>query len=149
MKHMTTDYEEFEASSWNNSRMLREEEFILAVTELLCQMLRNEGISKVELARRLGKTKGFVTQILSGGRNLTLRTVSDVADALGYKIEIGSNRSPRLHTAEASIANSNAKVCDINNWKKQSQHQWTRPSFNSPKPDHGNAEIPDESMVAM
>lgn len=90
-----TDYEEFESSTTENRRLLREEEFILEVTELLSAMLRKEGISKVELARRLGKTKGFVTQILSGSRNLTLRTVADVADALGYKIELRASRGRR------------------------------------------------------
>jgi transcriptional regulator with XRE-family HTH domain len=83
-----TDYEMFEQSSVPHRKLLREEELILDVTEALSEMLEREGVSKTVLAQRLGKTKGFVSQILAGGRNLTLRTIADIADALGYRIRI-------------------------------------------------------------
>lgn len=148
MKRLRTDYEEFEASSSENRLLLREEEFILEVTELLCEILRKEGISKVELARRLGRTKGFVTQILSGGRNLTLRTVADVVDALGYKIEARASKHGKLVTASYSIEGHDAKICDINKWRSQIQHQWTAPSIRISSPEHVAAETPD-SRVAV
>jgi transcriptional regulator with XRE-family HTH domain len=88
MTKARTDYEAFEQSSVANRRLLREEELILDVTEALSEMLEQEGVNKAVLAQRLGKTKGFVSQILAGGRNLTLRTIADVADALGYRIRI-------------------------------------------------------------
>ena len=83
-----TDYEVFAQSSARNRRLLQEEELILDVTEALSEMLEREDVSRVALAQKLGKTKGFVSQILAGGRNLTLRTIADIADALGYRIRI-------------------------------------------------------------
>ncbi len=83
-----TTYEAFEASSVVNRRMLRQEELILEMTETLSRMLEREKITKTELARRLGKTKAFVGQILSGDTNLTLRTIADVTDALGYRLKL-------------------------------------------------------------
>jgi len=83
-----TTYEAFETSSVANRRTLRQEELIVAMTETLSGMLEREKITKTELARRLGKTKAFVGEILSGETNLTLRTIADVADALGYRLKL-------------------------------------------------------------
>jgi transcriptional regulator with XRE-family HTH domain len=69
-------------------RILAQEELILEVTEVLCGLLGEEKISKKELAERLGKTKGFISQLLNGGRNLTLRTVADILHVLGYKVSL-------------------------------------------------------------
>ncbi|MFH1597277.1 MAG: helix-turn-helix transcriptional regulator, partial [Pseudomonadota bacterium] len=62
-----------------------QEDLILEVTEKLCELLEKEKISRKELADRLGKSKGFISQLLNGGRNLTLRTVADILHVLGYR----------------------------------------------------------------
>jgi transcriptional regulator with XRE-family HTH domain len=67
---------------------LRREELIIEATEALAKALRGSGLTQTELAQRLGKTKGFVSQILGGGKNLTLRTIADVAGALGCTVQI-------------------------------------------------------------
>jgi transcriptional regulator with XRE-family HTH domain len=69
-------------------RLLAQEELILEVTEVLCGLLEDGKVSRKELADRLGKTKGFVSQLLNGGRNLTLRTVADILHVLGYKVAL-------------------------------------------------------------
>lgn len=69
-------------------KLLAQEELILEVTETICDILENEKISRKELADRLGKSKGFVSQLLNGGRNLTLRTVADNFHVLGYKVTL-------------------------------------------------------------
>jgi transcriptional regulator with XRE-family HTH domain len=66
-------------------RLLRQERLILDVTELLTEALGNSGVTRAELARRLGRTPGFVSQVLGGGRNLTLRTIADIAEALALR----------------------------------------------------------------
>lgn len=63
-----------------------EEGLILGVTEEIWKVLSLRGISKVELADRLGKSKGFVSQVLNGSRNMTLRTLADIAYALGFGV---------------------------------------------------------------
>ena len=63
-------------------RLLCQERLILDVTELLAGALEDGGVTRAELARRLGRTPGFVSQLLGGGRNLTLRTIADIAAAL-------------------------------------------------------------------
>ncbi|MGD1027958.1 helix-turn-helix domain-containing protein [Candidatus Binatus soli] len=84
-----TEVERFERSSTENRRLLRQEELILEVTEALSAAIQESGLTRSEVAKRLGKTKGFISQLLAGGRNLTLRTVADVADAVGVSLTIG------------------------------------------------------------
>jgi transcriptional regulator with XRE-family HTH domain len=76
-------------------RLFAQEDLILEVTEILCELLEKEKISRKELADRLGKTKGFVSQLLGGGRNLTLRTVADILHVLGYRASLILQRQPR------------------------------------------------------
>lgn len=103
MRHSLTDYEAFEVSSVENRRLLRQEELILEVAETISQAMEREGVTKAELARRLGKTKGFVSQILAGGRNLTLRTIADVTDALGHKISIQVLPREKVRKSESVV----------------------------------------------
>jgi antitoxin component HigA of HigAB toxin-antitoxin module len=88
MSETRTDYRAFEASSTENRRLLRTEELILEVTEALVAAMAQQKLTKSQLAARLGKSPAFVTQILNGGRNLTLRTIAEVADALRAEIHV-------------------------------------------------------------
>jgi transcriptional regulator with XRE-family HTH domain len=69
-------------------KLLAQEELILEVTETICELLQNEKVSRKGLADRLGKSKGFISQLLNGDRNLTLRTVADILHVLGYKVSL-------------------------------------------------------------
>ena len=65
--------------------LVRQEELILDVTERLTQALDNAGVTERQLAKRLGKSPEFVSEVFGGGRNLTLRTISDIATALSLR----------------------------------------------------------------
>jgi transcriptional regulator with XRE-family HTH domain len=45
------------------------------------------GVSRAQLARRMGVTPGRVSQLLSGDENLTLKTMSTIASCLGARCE--------------------------------------------------------------
>jgi transcriptional regulator with XRE-family HTH domain len=70
------------------AKLMAQGDLIMEVTETICGLLEKEKVSRKELADRLGKTKGFVSQLLNGGRNLTLRTVADILHVLGYKVAL-------------------------------------------------------------
>ena len=65
-------------------RLLAQETLILEATERVVALLEDQGVSRQELAERLGKSKGFVSQILCGDRNMTLRTLGDLGYVLGH-----------------------------------------------------------------
>ncbi len=89
--------------SLEGMRSFQQEAAIYEITELIEERLSNEGISRSELAKKLGKTKGWVTQLLDGESNKTIRTVADVFAVLGRSlhfsdvpIEISSPAEPVL-----------------------------------------------------
>jgi len=78
-----TEYDAFAAASPANRRLLKQEKLILGVTETLLKALIAKGLTKTELGKRLGHTKAYISQLFSGERNLTLRTISDLAEGIG------------------------------------------------------------------
>ncbi|MBN2022082.1 MAG: helix-turn-helix transcriptional regulator [Pirellulales bacterium] len=74
------------ASTDEGRRLLGQEGAILELTELICEIMEEEEISRSQLAERLRRTRGYVTQLLDGRANMTIRTIADVFDALGTTI---------------------------------------------------------------
>ena len=78
--------------------------------------METEGISKKELASRLGVAPARVTKILSGESNLTIETMQKIADALGCTLH--------LHLAEEDI---NVNWFDVPKRKKENSNDaWTQ-----------------------
>lgn len=69
-------------------RLVEQETLIFEATELISELIEEYGVSRKELAEKLGRSKGFVTQVLSGDRNMTLRTFSDFAFALEHRVNL-------------------------------------------------------------
>lgn len=72
-------------------RAFQQERMILEATEAICTLMGDQGVARVDLARRLGKTKGYITQLLDGRANMTLRTLSDVFFALDASAHINAS----------------------------------------------------------
>lgn len=51
-------------------------------------LLKHSGLSRSELATKLGWSKSRVTKVLSGDENLTVRTITSVAECLGYAFDV-------------------------------------------------------------
>ena len=90
------------------AKLVIQGELIMEVTETICELLEKEGVSRKELAERLGKTKGFVSQLLNGGRNLTLRTVADILHVLGYKVVLTAHKIEQKEVSGASARQKGA-----------------------------------------
>jgi len=50
--------------------------------------MRERKLTRVDLAHRMGVSPGRISQILSGGENLTLRTLAGVATALDARFDM-------------------------------------------------------------
>jgi len=64
---------------------LAREGMIVEATEAIAKAMERSGVSRAELARRLGRHRSFVTRLLSGSRNLTVATVGEALGALGFE----------------------------------------------------------------
>lgn len=78
-------YSEDKEFSNAEEKIFAREELVYNVTEDILVALEDLEISKKELAHRLGKSRSFVTQVLSGARNMTLGTLSDICFSIGAR----------------------------------------------------------------
>jgi transcriptional regulator with XRE-family HTH domain len=69
-------------------RLYEQERLVLWVSEALAQAMAESGLSKADLAEKLGTSRAHITQVLSGSRNMTLRTVADLAWACNQRAEV-------------------------------------------------------------
>src|SRR5271165_7351493 len=68
-----------------------DEEMLALVTQLTDEInwhMRERGLTRADLAARMGVSPGRVSQILSGGENLTLRTLAALSTALDARFSI-------------------------------------------------------------
>ena len=66
-------------------------ELVLDVRALVNKQIKEQGITKSELAARMGISKSHLSNILHSQSNLTLETLARFEIALGIKLEIGAN----------------------------------------------------------
>jgi len=68
-----------------------EDELLALVTQLTNEInwhMRERGLTRADLAARMGVSPGRVSQILGGGENLTLRTLAALSTALDARFDI-------------------------------------------------------------
>lgn len=84
----------------------------LEITEQIYLTMQTFDISKAELARRLGKSRQYITKILQGTANFTLDSLVRIARALDCELEF--RLSPKheerlLQDYQAALASSSEK----------------------------------------
>lgn len=73
-------------SDFDNDPEFYKELTLLKAQETIAKLMEEQGVSKVKLADKLGRDKSYVTQILSSGRNLTLKTLSEILFCLNAEL---------------------------------------------------------------
>ena len=69
-------------------RRYEEERLILWTTEAIWTAMDEQGLTRAELADRLGTSRANVTQLLSGTRNMTLKSLAGLAHACGLRADV-------------------------------------------------------------
>ena len=59
----------------------------LEVAEEITIKMKEKSLSKADLAKRLGTSRAYVTKVLTGDANLSLKTLAKVQNALEAKFE--------------------------------------------------------------
>jgi transcriptional regulator with XRE-family HTH domain len=77
-----------------------EENAIVGFTEDICVAMERAGVSRAELARRLGTSQAYVTKVLRGDANFTIKTMVRLALALDMEfcphLVLRESRASRL-----------------------------------------------------
>lgn len=85
-KHEVSLVDKLKNTREGRERLLTERA-IIRVTEQLEEAMEATGRNRADFARLLGKSKGWVTQLLDGENNKTIRTVAYAFAVLGAQFE--------------------------------------------------------------
>ncbi len=89
---------------------MAQELLITEISKAIWEGTEEAGVSKTDLANRMGATKGYAPQVLSGSRNMTLRTLSDICFALGLKPKVTLTRDTRDNERAPPPSEGQAKI---------------------------------------
>jgi transcriptional regulator with XRE-family HTH domain len=92
------------AASPERMRDFQRERLATEITEAISRIMDDQGVSRAELASRLGKSRAYVTKMFRYGSNLTVHTIADVFTALG--------RTPRLIDRLLSVSSPSLVVME-------------------------------------
>src|ERR1039457_6437770 len=68
--------------------LLSVEALVAEASEGIARLMAEQNVSKADLARRLNKSRAWVTQLLSGKANMTGRTLAEVVYALDAEVKL-------------------------------------------------------------
>jgi transcriptional regulator with XRE-family HTH domain len=68
--------------------------FYAQTIESISAFMKEQGVSQRELARRLGTTEPWVSRLLNGRQNTTVKTLAEVAWALGVRLAVVAEPAP-------------------------------------------------------
>lgn len=61
---------------------------LVEASEEIRRIMSQRGITRAKLAKRIGCSRPHISMVLSGSRNLTLKTLSEIAQALNCKVKV-------------------------------------------------------------
>lgn len=80
---------------------------LLDITEQIAVRLRDLQMSAADLAKRLGVSRAYISQIMNGKPNMTVRTVVGIAHALdrqvSVKLEVRKSARFELHAFKQTV----------------------------------------------
>jgi transcriptional regulator with XRE-family HTH domain len=113
------------AGSPERMRDFQRERLATEITEVISRIMDDQGVSRAELASRLGKSRAYVTKMLRYGSNLTVHTIADVFTALGRTprlvdrpLSVSSPPLVVMERTQASSKKSKADLGDVEGMKK-------------------------------
>jgi len=101
-----------ELESVKNTFEFRLEQILLQLGEDICRLMRYQRLNRAEVAARLGVSRAYVTKILNGNPNLTIKTLLKLSDALGRElvIQFSSQVSRKL---SASVRRPRGRILKV------------------------------------
>jgi len=90
--------------------------------------MRECGLTRADLAARMGVSPGRVSQILGGGENLTLRTLAALATALDarFDFELGSLKTGDAYTSRDTAEAEAAPTANHHSFPRAQHHETAR-----------------------
>jgi len=107
-----------------------DDEMLALITQLTNEInwyMRERGLTRADLAARMGVSPGRVSQILGGGENLTLRTLAALSTALEarFDVELSALKDGDTYTSRGA-AEAEAAPTANHHGLSRAKHRETR-----------------------
>ena len=107
-----------------------DDEMLALITQLTNEInwyMRERGLTRADLAARMGVSPGRVSQILGGGENLTLRTLAALSTALEarFDLELSALKDGDTYTSRGAAAAEAAPTANHHGLSR-AKHRETR-----------------------
>jgi antitoxin component HigA of HigAB toxin-antitoxin module len=107
-----------------NRRIFEQERVLVDAAELVSTAMEFRGVNRSELATRLKCSKAYVTQVLRGNQNLTLKTLADVFYGLNCRLVLAAQtEAGMLFNRPWNVTHETSNTVVINAYKKADQDQ--------------------------
>lgn len=120
---MTNELDDFFDSLRIDPKVMQQSQSIIDATEEVCRILHASGMTRAEFAKKIGKSKSHLTQLLDGTKNITLRTLSDLFYGLGYTYRL----NPIRH-GSTPILGLNIELQELDVALLRSRNSWIIPT---------------------
>jgi transcriptional regulator with XRE-family HTH domain len=107
---MTTKHDELMLDP-EYKKLYAVEGLIADTAQLIWDLLERGNLKQADLARKLNKTPAFVSQLLNGKANMTVRTLAEVVYALGATVTISAHGESK--SACDAVGDSQMQICRI------------------------------------
>lgn len=101
---MNKAFENWFGDSKEAKRLYAQESLIINTSEDFLALMESQFVKKSKLASMMDKTKSFVSQSLNGKRNLTLRTLADMAFFLDATVIISFKLNNKTNNIDDNIS---------------------------------------------
>lgn len=64
------------------------EGLVIGSAELIATLMEQQGLSQADLAKKLGRSRAWISQLLSGRTNMTIRTLAELVYELGAEVKL-------------------------------------------------------------
>jgi transcriptional regulator with XRE-family HTH domain len=103
--------ETLSAEQWFSALLAQDEndpdaltdDLVLDVTEQIYRAMQDAGLRPSNLAERMNVSRSFVSQLLNGRPNMTMRTLIGVALALGLRVQIELRPAAQASSGQLDI----------------------------------------------
>lgn len=85
------------------------EGFLLEINEVILEFLKKRGLSKKEFAEELDVSPAYVTKLLNGKPNLTIKSLIKIASVLDLKLNLSFEEARNIYKLEIPIDFSSYK----------------------------------------
>lgn len=76
---------------FRNEPLFIAETILLEITEQIAALMKKEGLRNKDLAERLGVSRSYISRLMDGGSNLTVKSLAAISVALDARLTIRMN----------------------------------------------------------